>query len=66
MINWGLIFGKFISMVMSWLDASNLRTRVFELTEQNEILRTALEDVDRMTEKPLIKQHIKRTLELLD
>ena len=48
MPNWSYLIARLISAIGSWLDASNLRNRVYQLDEENEILRTALEDVRRM------------------
>jgi hypothetical protein len=35
-------------MLLSWAQAGNLRTQMYILKEQNELLRTALEDIQRM------------------
>jgi hypothetical protein len=48
MPNWGVFVARLLSAVGSWLDASNLRNRVYELREENEIMRIALEDIQRM------------------
>ena len=48
MINWAYIVARLVSAVGSWIDASNLRNRVFKLAEENEIMMTALEDIARM------------------
>ena len=48
MINWSWLIARLISAVGSWLDASNLRNRVYQLQEQNEIMQVALDDVRRM------------------
>ena len=42
------ILAKFISMVLSWLDAGNLRNKVYKQAEEAEIMMTALEDIARM------------------
>jgi len=46
-MNWSYLIARLISAIASWLDASNLRNRVYQLQEENEILRTALADVPR-------------------
>ena len=42
------MIARFISALGSWLDASNLRNRVYKLQNENEILRVALDDIQRM------------------
>jgi hypothetical protein len=53
-------------MIMSWIDASNLRTRVYQLKEENEIFRTALADIQRMDPEGRMGWHAKSTLDLVD
>ena len=48
MPNWGVFVARLLSAIGSWLDASNLRNRVYKLEEENEIMRVALEDIQRM------------------
>ncbi len=48
MPNWGFFIARLLSAIGSWLDASNLRNRVYKLEEENEIMRVALEDIQRM------------------
>ena len=48
MINWSWLVARFIGAVGSWIDASNLRNQMYQLREQNEIMRTSLEDIQRM------------------
>ena len=38
MINWSYVIARLISAIGSWLDASNLRNRVYQLKEENEII----------------------------
>jgi len=66
MINWSYLIARFISAVGSWLDASNLRNRVYQLQEQNEIMRTALDDVRRMDPEGHIGWYAKQTLDMID
>lgn len=60
MIDWGAIAGKFVSMIMSWMQAGNLRNRVYLMAEEAEIMMTALEDIERMSSEARIK-HYART-----
>lgn len=60
MIDWGAIAGKFVSMLMSWIQAGNLRHRMYLMAEEAEIMMTALEDIERMSSEARIK-HYART-----
>ena len=62
---WSLIISKGISAILSWIDAANLRNRVYQLTEQREILLTALDDVARVDADQLGGKIAKNTLELM-
>jgi hypothetical protein len=59
-IDWGAIAGKLVSMLMSWIQAGNLRNRMYLMAEEAEIMMTALEDIERMSAEPKIK-HYART-----
>ena len=63
MVNWGVFIAKVISMLMSWMDASNLRDRVYTLQDRVDTLHIALEDIERMTPDPKIKALCKRARE---
>lgn len=54
---WGIILGKILTTVMSWVDAGNLRNRMFLMAEESEILMTALEDIERMSQEENIKRY---------
>ena len=66
MIDWGALAGKLVSMIMSWMTASNLRNRMYKLKEENEIMRTALEDIQRMDAEGRMGWHAKRTIDIVD
>jgi hypothetical protein len=53
-------------MILSWLQAGNLRNQMYILKEQNEILRTSLEDIQRMDAEGRMGWHAKATLDKLD
>ncbi|CAB4129293.1 hypothetical protein UFOVP112_391 [uncultured Caudovirales phage] len=57
MIDWGALAGKFVSMIMSWMQAGNLRNRMYLMAEEAEIMMTALEDIERMSTEPKIKHY---------
>jgi hypothetical protein len=65
-MNWSYLIARLISAIASWLDASNLRNRVYQLQEENEILRTALADVQRMDPEGRAGWYAKSVLDLVD
>jgi len=66
MINWSWLIARFISAVGSWIDASNLRNQMYRLREENEIMRTSLEDIQRMDSEGRMGWHAKRTIDQLE
>jgi hypothetical protein len=66
MINWSWLIARLISAVGSWLDASNLRNRVYQLQEECEIMQTALEDIQRMDPEGHIGWYAKQTIDIID
>ena len=58
---WSMLIAKLISMLMSWIDAGNLRNRVYCLEDENEIMWTALEDIRRMDPEGRMGWHAKMT-----
>lgn len=66
MLNWGFLFARLISAIGSWIDSSNLRNRVYELKDENEILKVALQDIQRMDPKGQLGLHAKRTIDMLN
>jgi hypothetical protein len=66
MIDWGHLLGKLVSMLMSWLQAGNLRNQMYKLHEENIIMHTALEDIQRMDPEGRMGWHAKRTLDQLE
>lgn len=66
MINWGKVIAKLVSMIMSWLDAGNLRNRVYYLEEKNELMRVALEDIQRMDPEGKLGWYAKSVLDRVD
>jgi hypothetical protein len=66
MIDWNALAGKLVSMIMSWITASNLRNRVYQLEEENEIMRVGLADIQRMDPEGRMGWHAKRVIDLID
>jgi len=60
---WSIIIGKILTTVMSWLDAGNLRTKMFQQAEEAEIMMTALEDIERMSTEANIKQYARKAID---
>jgi len=65
-MNWGLLIARIFGTVISWLQATNLRNQMYELKEQNEIMRVALDDIQRMDNGGRIAKYAKLTLEKID
>ena len=47
---------------MSWVDAGNLRNRVYKMAEESEIMMTALEDIERMSKEENIKKYARSAI----
>ena len=62
---WGIILGKILTTVMSWVDAGNLRNRMFLMAEEAEIMMTALEDIERMSREEHIKKYAHKVIETI-
>jgi hypothetical protein len=65
MIDWGLLFSRLISAIMSWADASNLRNRCYKMAEESEIMMTALEDIARMDKDGKMGTYAQRAINLV-
>jgi hypothetical protein len=66
MINWGLVLSRIIGTLLSWLQAKNLRNQLWEEKEKNEIMMTALEDIQRMDSEGRMGWHAKKTIDLIE
>lgn len=62
---WSMIIAKVLTTVMSWLDAGNLRNKVYKQAEEAEIMMTALEDIARMSGEAHIKQYAHKAIETI-
>jgi len=63
MIDWSWLIARLISAIGSWIDASNLRNRVYKMAEESEIMMTALEDIERMSREQNIKQYARKAID---
>lgn len=59
---WVRVIIKIVAGVMSILDASNLRTRLYETKEEHEVMWTALDDISRMYPDSPAGKYAKETL----
>jgi hypothetical protein len=66
MIDWGLLISKLFGTILSWLQSTNLRNQLYIEKEKNEIMRTALEDIQRMDSDGRMGWHAKKTIDLID
>ncbi len=66
MPNWSYLIARLISAIGSWLDASNLRNRVYRLQQENELLRVALDDIQRMDSEGRLGWYAREELERAD
>ena len=65
-MEWHLILARLVSMLLSWLQAGNLRTRMYILEDKIEIMRTSLEDIQRMDPEGRLGWHAKQTLDKIE
>ena len=63
MIDWSYIVARLISAIGSWIDASNLRNRVYKMSEEAEIMMTALEDIARMDKGNKIGNYAQKAID---
>ncbi len=66
MPNWSYLIARLISAIGSWLDASNLRNRVYRLQQENELLRVALDDIQRMDPEGRLGWYAREALQRAD
>lgn len=57
------ILAKIVSMVLSWLDAGNLRNKVYKQAEEAELMMTALEDIARMDKDGKMGKYAQRAID---
>jgi hypothetical protein len=63
MIDWSYLVARLVSAIGSWIDSSNLRNKVYKQAEEAEIMMTALEDIERMSTEPRIKQYAQKAID---
>lgn len=62
---WSMIFAKVLTTVMSWIDAGNLRNRLYQQAEEMEIMHTGLEDIVRMDPNGPMGRYAQQVLDLV-
>jgi len=65
-INWSYLFAKLVGTIASWLDAGNLRNRVYKLEEEKELLWVALDDIRRMDSEGRLGEYAKQALDRIE
>ena len=60
-----MIFAKVLTTVMSWIDAGNLRNRMYKMSEEAEIMHTGLEDIVRMDPNGTMGAYAQKVLDLV-
>ena len=59
------ILAKLVSMLLSWLDAGNLRNKLYKQAEEAEIMMTALEDIARMDKDGKMGSYAQRAIDIV-
>lgn len=65
MIDWSYLAAKLFTTIASWIDAGNLRNRVFKMQEEAEIMMTALEDIARMDQDGKMGKYAQQAINLV-
>lgn len=65
MIDWSYLAAKLFTTIASWIDAGNLRNRMYKMAEEAEIMMTALEDIERMSKEVNIKRYARSAIDTI-
>ena len=65
MIDWSYLVSKIFTTVASWIDAGNLRNRMYKQAEEAEIMMTALEDIARMDRDGKLGKYAQTAIDLV-
>lgn len=65
MLNWSYLIARLVSAIASWIEASNLRNRVYKMSEEAEIMMTALEDIARMDKNGKMGQYAQKAIQTI-
>ena len=59
---WIKLVGRMTSALLSLIDSTNLRNRVYELKSEHELMWTALDDIARMDKTGKMGRYAQQTL----
>ena len=65
MIDWSYIVSKIFTTVASWIDAGNLRNKLYKQAEEAELMMTALEDIARMDRNGRMGKYAQDAIDLV-
>ncbi len=65
MIDWSYLIARLVGAIGSWIDSSNLRNKVYKMAEEAEIMMTALEDIERMSQEENIKKYTRAVIDTI-
>lgn len=65
-MEWTRLIARIISGIMSIMDASNLRNRVYSIENEHELMWTALDDIARMYKDHPSSEMAERTLKQIE
>jgi hypothetical protein len=65
MIDWSYLVSRIFTTVASWIDAGNLRNRMYKQAEEAEIMMTALEDIARMDRNGRMGKYAQNAIDLV-
>ena len=65
MIDWSYLAARLFTTIASWIDAGNLRNRVYKMAEEAEIMMTALEDIARMDRDGRMGKYAQKAINLV-
>jgi hypothetical protein len=65
MIDWSYLVSKIFTTIASWIDAGNLRNRMYKQAEEAEIMMTALEDIARMDRDGRMGKYAQNAIDLV-
>jgi hypothetical protein len=64
-IDWSYIAAKIFTTVASWIDAGNLRNKLYKQAEEAEIMMTALEDIARMDHNGRMGKYAQQAIDMV-
>lgn len=65
-MEWTRLIARIIAGIMSIMDASNLRNRVYSIEHEHELMWTALDDIRRMHKDHPSSEMAQRTLDKIE